>query len=155
MYSHFQLYGSQPAIFCNILDPSTMKETVEAKPFAVVSRQAILPVDAIADTLHVSAQVTVDGAEQEKLLEQDIDYSVFYDRDDTDTYVCIVELLPDGAAYDAVSLSISYTAVTADTVTVADVVDGVAQVDAAMTVVGTVPDLICAQIGRASCRERV
>ena len=143
MYSHFQLYGSQPAIFCNILDPSTMKETVEAKPFAVVSRQAILPVDAIADTLHVSAQVTVDGAEQEKLLEQDIDYSVFYDRDDTDTYVCIVELLPDGAAYDAVSLSISYTAVTADTVTVADVVDGVAQVDAAMTVVGTVPDLIC------------
>ena len=73
MYSHFQLYGSQPAIFCNILDPSTMKETVEAKAFAVVSRQAILPVDAIADTLQVSAQVTVDGAEQEKLLEQDID----------------------------------------------------------------------------------
>lgn len=143
MYSHFQLFGSQPAIFCNILDLSTMTETVEAKEFTVVSRQATLPIDTIADTLKITAQVLVDGAEQETLLEQDTDYSVFYDRDDTDTYVCIVELLPDSAAYDAVSLRVSYTAVMPDTATMADVVDGVAQVDAAMTVVGIVPDLIC------------
>ena len=120
-----------------------MTETVEAKEFTVVSRQATLPIDTIADTLKITAQVLVDGAEQETLLEQDTAYSVFYDRDDTDTYVCIVELLPDSAAYDAVSLRVSYTAVMPDTATMADVVDGVAQVDAAMTVVGIVPDLIC------------
>ena len=69
---------------------------------------------------------------------------MFYDRDDTDTYVCIVELLDGGAAYDAATLNIGYDAVTPEKATVADVVDGVGQVDAAMTVVGTVPDLIAA-----------
>ncbi len=142
MYSHFQLFGCQPVIFCNILDPETMKKTVEPKSFPIAGHQAVLPVAAIADSL----TVTIAGAEegQTVTLERDTDYSVFYDRDDSDTYVCIVELLEGGAAYDAVSLNIGYDAVTPETATVADVVDGVGQVDAAMTVVGTVPDLICA-----------
>lgn len=142
MYSHFQLFGCQPVVFCNILNPETMKKTVEPKDFLVFSHQAVLPVSAIAGTLTVTASGSEEG--QTVTLEQDTDYSVFYDRDDTDTYVCIVELLEGGAAYDAASLSIGYDAVTPETVTVADVVDGLGQVDAAMTVVGTVPDLICA-----------
>ena len=143
MYSHFQLFGCQPVIFCNILDPAVMKKTVEPKDFLVINHQAVLPVEAIADSL----RVTVKGESEEVPaveLKADEDYSVFYDRDDSDTYVCIVELLEGGAAYDAGSVNIGYDAVTPETVTVADVVDGVGQVDAAMTVVGTVPDLLCA-----------
>ena len=26
IYSHFQLFGQQPVIFCNVLDPQTMKK---------------------------------------------------------------------------------------------------------------------------------
>lgn len=143
MYSHFQLFGQQPAIFCNILDLATMKESVEPKDYPVTNHQVVLPISAISASLAVKVPAT-DGGETEKVLTLDTDYSVFYDRDDTDTYVCIVELLDGGAAYDAVTLNIGYDAATPETATVADVVDGVGQVDAAMTVVGTVPDLICA-----------
>ncbi len=31
MYSHFQLFGCQPVIFCNVMDPARMKKDVEAK----------------------------------------------------------------------------------------------------------------------------
>ena len=144
MYSHFQLFGCQPAIFCNILDPEKMKRDEAAKEYTVANHQVSLPVEALASSLAVTASVTADGTAETKALEEDVDYSVFYDRDDSDTYVCIVELLSTGAAYDAVTLSISYSAAAPETATVADVVDGIAQVDAAMTVVGTVPDLICA-----------
>ena len=30
MYSHFQLFGAQPVIFCNILDPESMKKDAAA-----------------------------------------------------------------------------------------------------------------------------
>jgi len=144
MYSHFQLFGQQPAIFCNILDPATMKETVEPKDYPVTNHQVVLPISAISGSLAVKVPATDGGEAEKKALTLDTDYSVFYDRDDTDTYVCIVELLDCGAAYNAVTLNIGYEAATPETATVADVVDGVGQVDAAMTVVGTVPDLICA-----------
>ena len=143
IYSHFQLFGQQPAIFCNILDPAKMKAAAEPKDYPVTNHQVVLPIDAIAASL----KVTVKGDGEDAAgttLKADEDYSVFYDRDDSDTYVCIVELLEDGAGYDASTLNIGYDAVTPETATVADVVDGVGQVDAAMTVVGTVPDLIAA-----------
>lgn len=143
MYSHFKLFGQQPAIFCNILDPATMKKPVGAENYPVANHQVVLPIDALAASLKVTVPGSGEGASPVEL-KQDEDYSVFYDRDDTDTYVCILELLDDSAGYDATTVSIGYDAVTPETATVADVVDGVAQVDAAMTVVGTVPDLIAA-----------
>lgn len=143
MYSHFQLFGQQPAIFCNILDPATMKAAAEPKDYPVTNHQVILPIDAISASLKVTVKGDGEGASDTEL-KADEDFSVFYDRDDSDTYVCIMELLDGGAAYDAATLNIGYNAVTPETATVADVVDGVGQVDAAMTVVGTVPDLICA-----------
>ena len=143
MYSHFQLFGQQPAIFCNILDPATMKDAAAPKDYPVTNHQVVLPIDAIAGSLQVTAPGSGEGASP-VTLKPDEDFSVFYDRDDTDTYVCIVELLDGGAAYDAATLNIGYDAVTPEKATVADVVDGVGQVDAAMTVVGTVPDLIAA-----------
>lgn len=56
MYSHFQLFGCQPVIFCNILDPSSMKESVAAADIAVADHKAMLPIEAIDDaTLVVKA----------------------------------------------------------------------------------------------------
>lgn len=143
MYSHFQLFGCQPVIFCNVLDPAEMKESVEPSAYLVTGRQAVLPLEALAASLTVAVKGTgEDGSDA--ALKAGEDYSVFYGRDDSDAYVCVLELLEDGAAYDAVSLTIGYDAVTPESVTVADVAEGVGQVDAAMTAVGVVPDLICA-----------
>ncbi len=148
MYSHFQLFGAQPVIFCNISDPDSMKREEAAADYSVADHKVSLSVDAIADTIKVSikggAAEGTDETAPVQVLERDVDYSILYDRDDTDTYVCIVELLEDGSAYDAETVSIAYSAVDPTTATVADVVDGIAQADACLTVVGLVPDLIAA-----------
>ncbi len=144
MYSHFQLFGAQPVIFCNILNLSTMKRDVEAADYSVADHKITVPVDAIGDTIKVSVTEDVEGTPTARVLEADVDYSILYERDDTDTYVCIVELLEDGSAYDAATVNVAYSAADPTTATVADVVDGVAQVDACLTAVGIVPDLIAA-----------
>lgn len=144
MYSHFQLFGAQPVIFCNILDPGTMKHDAEAADYDVEDHKITLPIGAVAGSVKVKATEDVEGTPTERELAADEDYSVFYERDDTDTYVCIVELLEDGSAYDAATVNITYTEADPTTATVADVVDGVAQVDACLTAVGVVPDLVCA-----------
>ena len=144
MYSHLQLFGAQPVIFCNIMDQSTMKKAVEAKDYDVADHRIVLPIGTMAGSIQAKATVDVSGTATEKELKEDEDYSVLYDRDDTDTYVCIVELLEDGSAYDAETVNIAYTEADPSAATVADVVDGVAQVDACLTAVGVVPDLIAA-----------
>lgn len=144
MYSHLQLFGAQPVIFCNIMDQATMKKDVEAKDYDVADHRIILPIGAMAGSIQAKATVDVAGTPTEKELKADEDYSVLYDRDDTDTYVCIVELLEDGSAYDAETVNIAYSTADPSAATVADAVDGVAQVDACLTAVGLVPDLIAA-----------
>lgn len=144
MYSHFQLFGAQPAIFCNILDPATMKKEVDARGYDVADHRIVLPIGTAAGSIRATVTEDADGTPAERELVADEDYCTLYDRDDTDTYVCIVELLEDGSAYNAATVNIAYTEVNPEAVTVADVVDGVAQVDACLTAVGVVPDLICA-----------
>ena len=144
MYSHLQLFGAQPVIFCNINDPASMKREEAAADYTVADHRVAVSVDAIADTIKVSVAEGAGETAATRALERDTDYSILYDRDDTDTYVCIVELLEDGGAYDAETVSIAYSAADPKTATVADVVDGVAQVDACLTAVGLVPDLIAA-----------
>ena len=144
MYSHLQLFGAQPVIFCNINDPASMKREEAAADYTVADHRVAVSVDAIADTIKVSVAEGAGEAATTRALERDTDYSILYDRDDTDTYVCIVELLEDGSAYDAETVSIAYNEANPTTATVADVVDGVAQVDACLTAVGLVPDLIAA-----------
>ena len=144
MYSHLQLFGAQPVIFCNINDPASMKREEAAAGYTVADHRVAVSVDAIADTIKVSVAEGAGEAATTRALERDTDYSILYDRDDTDTYVCIVELLEDGSAYDAETVSVAYSAADPKTATVADVVDGVAQVDACLTAVGLVPDLIAA-----------
>ena len=144
MYSHLQLFGAQPVIFCNINDPASMKREEAAADYTVADHRVAVSVDAIADTIKVSVAEGAGETVATRALERDTDYSILYDRDDTDTYVCIVELLEDGSAYDAETVSVAYSAADPKTATVADVVDGVAQVDACLTAVGLVPDLIAA-----------
>ena len=144
MYSHLQLFGAQPVIFCNINDPASMKREEAAADYTVADHRVAVSVDAIADTIKVSVTEGAGETAATRALERDTDYSILYDRDDTDTYVCIVELLEDGSAYDAETVSVAYSAADPKTATVADVVDGVAQVDACLTAVGLVPDLVAA-----------
>ena len=144
MYSHFRLYGAQPVIFCNILDQETMKKAVDAKDYDAADHKITLPIEAVAGSIKVKVTDGADGAATARALTEDEDYSVFYERDDRNTYVCIVELLEDGGAYDAKKVNVEYTEVTPKAVTVTDAAGGVAQVDACMTAVGVVPDLICA-----------
>jgi len=144
MYSHFQLFGAQPVIFCNILDLESMKKEQAAADYTVADHKISLPIGAVAGSIKVKVTEDAEGTPTERELAADEDYSVFYERDDTDTYVCIVELLEDSSAYDAASVNIAYTEADPTTAMVADVVDGVAQVDACLTAVGVVPDLIAA-----------
>ena len=144
MYSHLQLFRAQPVIFCNINDPASMKREEAAADYTVADHRVAVSVDAIADTIKVSVAEGAGETAATRALERDTDYSILYDRDDTDTYVCIVELLEDGSAYDAETVSVAYSAADPKTATVADVVDGVAQVDACLTAVGLVPDLVAA-----------
>ena len=139
IYSHFQLFGCQPVIFCNVLDTDTMKNTLEAKEYDVSDHKITLPFDAIAAGLKVS--VPGDGGADLAELKPDEDYTVLYDENDG---VCIVELLSSGSAYSAAKLSVSGSTVDTSAVVTADVVSGLGVIDACMSMVGVIPDLICA-----------
>lgn len=134
MYSHFQLYGCQPAIFCNVLDAATMKTALQNTDYPVSDHKITLPYAAICDdTLSVSNGDTP--------LARDEDYTVLYDENKG---VCVVELLSSGSAYDAELLHVGGNTVKPDAVATADIVAGLGAVDACMSTVGVVPDLICA-----------
>ena len=53
MFSHFQLYGCQPVVFCNALDAATMRKPVEASACAVMEHRVTLPSGAIRDSIVV------------------------------------------------------------------------------------------------------
>ncbi|CUQ11286.1 Phage tail sheath protein [Anaerotruncus colihominis] len=134
MYSHFQLFGCQPVIFCNVLDPATMKKEVQAADHDVVDHKISLPFGIINDN-----SLVVRSGEDE--LERDTDYSVLYDEKKG---VCIVELLSSSDHYSTQSLNVAGNTVTPDTVSDTDIVSGLGTIDACMNITGVIPDLICA-----------
>lgn len=141
MYSHFKLYGRQPAVFCNVLDStkSSMKDTAASdgqEPIQVTDHQAAIPFAAIASTIVVGTEV---GAESP--LELDEDYSILYDED---ADICVVELLDAGEHYEEAQLYIKYSTVKPDAVEKTDIVEGLSVIDSCMSSVGLIPDLICA-----------
>lgn len=141
MYSHFQLYGRQPVVFCNVLDSGRtgMKDSAAGDgqtAIAVVEHQAAIPFAAIASTIQVSAD-----ADFGTTLELDTDYSVLYDED---ADACLVELLDSGEHYEETQLYIKYGAIKPDAVEKTDIVEGLGVIDSCMSTVGMVPDLICA-----------
>ncbi len=128
MYSHFQLYGCQPVIFCNVLDTAKAKSDAAAKDYTVTNHKAVLPFE-------LTNPVVKFG---ESTLAADEDYTVFYDDG-----ACVVELLSSGTAYNAESLNIAGTSITPDTISSTDIVEGLGVIDSCMSMAGLVPDLIC------------
>lgn len=80
MYSHFKLYGCQPAIFCNVLDPDKSREAQAGKNYTVVDHQAALPFAATNMTVargvegdgEDHATVTLDGGEWKGVKSKDL-----------------------------------------------------------------------------------
>ncbi len=139
MYSHFKLFGCQPVIFCNVLDPADadMKTPAEAKSYNVAEHRVTLPLETI------KAGLKVKGGEGEgaAVLTENEDYTLFYDEDKNK---CIIELLEDSAAYSSASLTVEAAQVKPEAVTTADVAMAIDQADACMTAVGKIPDLLLA-----------
>ena len=139
IYSHFRLYGCQPVIFCNVLDPDTMKKAETAKEYEVSDHKITLPFDTIAVGLKVSVPAAEGATSAE--LKPDEDYTVLYDENDG---TCIVDLLSSGSSYNVPKLSVSGNTIDTSEVATADIVSGLGAIDACMSMVGVIPDLICA-----------
>lgn len=140
-YTLLTLYNIQPVIFCVVpFDTKSYSETA-----TVEEHRATLPFEVVNDkTLVISASVTStddEGTEETSTvtLVKDTDYTVLYDDGQ-----CIIELLPDSAAYDVTELSVSGKVIDPDSVTEDDIAEGISQIDACMSVVGKIPDLILA-----------
>ena len=135
MYSHFKLYGCQPVIFLNLLAPATMKEAVAAADKAVTDHKVKLPIEAINDaTLVVKA---AGGAGSAYVL--DTDYSTYYEGE-----YLVIELLSASAHYAEANLNVAYNQVTPEDVDTTAVSTGLENIEKCLTIVGVVPDLICA-----------
>lgn len=135
MYSHFKLYGRQPVIFCNLLDPKSMKTAVAAADVPVTNHKAMLPVDAINDAKLVVKAAGGAGA----ALVKGTDYDSFYGGEDS----LVVELLSTSTSFGASTLSIAYEKVNPAAVTHNVVAAGMENIEKCLTTVGMVPDLIC------------
>ena len=135
-YSHFKLFGMQPAIFINLLDPATMKSAVAAADKDVVAKKVELTTTAIDSAALVVKVAGGTGSAYVK----DTDYSVYYNADGKLT----VELLPDSTHYSETSLNIAYDVVTPASVNAAAVATGMEKIELCMTLLGVIPDLIVA-----------
>ena len=135
-YSHFKLFGVQPVIVCNLLNPASHKSAVATADKAVASHQIKLPQEAILSSVVVKA-----SGGQGTAYVKDEDYALFYD---TDAGELVIELLSDGSIYDATELSVAYDAVTAASVTASAVVAGMESIELCATSLGVVPDIILA-----------
>jgi len=135
-YSHFKLFGMQPAIFVNLLDPATMKSAVAAADKDVVAKKVELTTTAIDSAALVVKVAGGTGSAYVK----DTDYSVYYNADGKLT----VELLPDSTHYSETSLNIAYDVVTPASVNAAAVATGMEKIELCMTLLGVIPDLIVA-----------
>ena len=137
MYSHFQLFGCQPVILYNVLDPtdSDMRTDVAAADMTVTDHQVKLPTEAINDEDLV---VKAAGGEGEPLV-KGTDYDSYYDNGEL-----VIELLEDGTVYEAAQVNIAYSKVTPEAVTATDISMAFEAIDLCMSSVGVIPDLLLA-----------
>lgn len=134
MYSHFKLFGMQPIIFCNVLDPSKHKEAVSVKEEAVTNGKVFLPGEAIASSVVVKA---ASGSESPYI--KGTDYDTFYSDGKL-----VIEIDQEGEAKSATKLYVSYDKVDSSGVTTDDIVAGFSSVDLCMATIGEIPDLLIA-----------
>jgi phage tail sheath protein FI len=133
-YSQFRLFGMSPVIFCNLLDPATMKQPVAAADKTTADNKVMLPIAALND-----ATLVVKPAGGGDAYVPGTDYEVYYSGEN-----CVIELTPDGAAYGADSLNVAYTAVTPSAVDDDAVAAGLESIEYCLTKIGIIPDLIVA-----------
>ena len=131
MYSHFKLFNVSPAIFCNMLDSSTMKSAVAAADKNVVSKKVALTKKAIPGSVVVKNGNTT--------LVLGTDYDLYFADE-----VLTIEVLSGGSAYSATTLNVAYDEVTPASVTTNVVAGGIEAVDLCMSTIGLIPDLIVA-----------
>lgn len=130
MYSHFKLFGCEPAVFCNVLDMSRTS-SVEAASKSVSDHKVELPIEAIASTVVVQDN-------EKSPMTKDTDYALYYANGNL-----IVELLRDGAKYSENVLNVAYSQVS-QKVTHSEISTGLEAIEQCMTSLGILPDLICA-----------
>ena len=135
-YSQFKLYGTSPVIFCNLLDPASMKSAVAAADKDVSGHKVELTVKAIDDAGLVVKAQGGNGTAYVK----DTDYSVYFNEDGK----LVVELLPASTHYSESKLNIAFNEVTPASVNATAVATGIENIELCMTKLGIVPDLICA-----------
>lgn len=134
-YSHFVLYGRKPAIFVNLLDPSTMTTAVAAADMDVVAHRIELPGEAIdSAALVVKAQ----GGDGDAYVKGTA-YKTYY----ADGKLWI-ELLSTGAIYSATKLNVAYNKVNDAAVTASGIVTGLEAIEYCATNLGLTPDLLLA-----------
>lgn len=131
MYSHFKLFNVSPAIFCNMLDSSTMKSAVAAADKNVVNKKVALTAKAIPGSVVVKNGSTT--------LVLGTDYDLYFADE-----VLTIEVLSGGSAYSATTLNVAFDEVTPASVTTNVVAGGIEAVDLCMSTIGMIPDLIVA-----------
>lgn len=131
MYAFHKLMGMSPAIYCNVFNPEKHKKTVPAKTITVIDHIAELPLDAL-----INSNLTIISSDT---LVMGTDYEAYY----TDNALCI-ELLPKSTAYSANTLTITYDTADPSAITATDIEEAVETVEMCRSVVGVVPDLLCA-----------
>ncbi|MCM1439158.1 MAG: phage tail protein [Roseburia sp.] len=135
MYSHFQLFGCQPAIFCSVLDMASMTETVAASDVSVADHKARLPIEAIDNEALV---VKISGGAGNAYV-KGVDYDTYYDGE-----FLVIEAQSTGAFYDAEAVNVAYKKVITTPITPATIATNLESIEQCLTLFGIVPDLICA-----------
>lgn len=129
-YSHFKLFGMSPAIFINVFNPAKHTKNMEAQTVEVKDRVAVLSADILSTELVVKAG--------DNTLVAGTDYEIIYSDG------CVIELLSEGAGKDTDSITVSGKIADPSAITAKDIEAAVEKVDLCKTVLGIVPDLICA-----------
>ena len=134
VYACLKAMAVSPVIVYNVFDPSSHKEAVAAADIGVTDHIATLSLDAL-DT----EALVVKASSESSALVKGTDYDVYYDSKG-----CYVELLPDSLSYSAATLNIAYDKAKPEAITASDIEAAVEKVEMCKSVVGIVPDLICA-----------
>ena len=131
-YSQFVLYNMQPAIFVNLFDPATMKTAKTAADYTVSNHKVNMGSKAINN----ASLVVKKG---NSAITKGTDFDVYFSNGEM-----IIELLSTGSAYSAATLNIAYDEAVFTSITESAVATAMDKVELCMSVLGVIPDMICA-----------
>lgn len=132
MYAHFKLNGMSPAIFYNVFNPETHKNAATESTFSVTDHLVEIPEDAL-----INGNLVVKNSGTTLVIGED--FEAFY----VSGKLC-VELLEKSSSYSATELEIAYDVAAPEKITAKDIEMAIESVELCRSVVGIVPDLLCA-----------